>query len=523
MLQAGVTSYGRHELPKSPYDAANVLQDYSTHPRSELSAQLFPHSSPRSDMQYVLSDLPHIELRLNICRPTSIGPTVSSSYELSTGSMSPRIAAALMRLNPNSKSRAWRDFIDNNPEAMADQLDCKYYFEEATRALNAKDTAKSEACIRIGVVLLLVGGKPSKDYKRLFDVLAGDVLDPQLATTFQNQCTVKYADAKAKARWAPAQRPEQSSSKLSHRPEQSSSKPNSRSDLPNQMANLNMGGGTRHHQPGSRHTGDVESTPATQAVRHNHTSMTSGGRPTQPNPAISQTRPPPSDRHRVDTNIRGRGGANRPSTRYATRPSPEIRSTSDDLGRDPSIKGPSENAADEEKLDDRYVRRDAKKASQFFKKGRVFAILEHSEDTSQDPSDTDARWKYRVMDVTVFTHVRRFAVVREGHGFCWAVPINTYNGRGLKRPGMRQDHVDAHAIIYSTQRPPEPLPNEPRMPKIPIAVDLGQNADILSKASRVNFDAVTTIQHNVRAMNIGKLRESSERYFEAYWREHLLR
>jgi hypothetical protein len=209
--------------------------------------------------------------------------------------------------------------------------------------------------------------------------------------------------------------------------------------------------------------------------------------------------------------------------------SPDIRNPDNQQGREPSVKGLS-GAADKEGMDPRYIRRDPRRAGKFFRNGRVFAVLDHSEYTGPetDHSVTTGKWVREVKTdngtkVKVHSHVRRFAVVREGHGFCWAIPIRTYNGLGCRKRGLNDHDITAHAITYSTDKAPKPLPDEPVMTKMPVAIELGSSADHLDKASRINFLEVKTIEHNVRAMDVGRVKASSMPHFEAYWQFHLLK
>lgn len=120
----------------------------------------------------------------------------------------------------------------------------------------------------------------------------------------------------------------------------------------------------------------------------------------------------------------------------------------------------------------RYEKRDPKRAGSFFKVGRVFAILEHVEDgrESNDRS-TDVKWRTKKRVIWILSHFRRFAVVREEHGYCWAVPINTYKVNGLLKSGFNEADVQAHATIYDSQNKLKMLRGEPKLWKTPIAVD----------------------------------------------------
>ncbi|KAJ9495482.1 hypothetical protein H2202_009022 [Exophiala xenobiotica] len=161
-----------------------------------------------------------------------------------------------------------------------------------------------------------------------------------------------------------------------------------------------------------------------------------------------------------------------------------------------------------------YYVRDAK----WFSLGRVFIMLWHENATSgnqylKSVGSTNAG----IHGVKVFSHIRRFAVVRECHGFCWAVPINTYRGMGVTRTSFNTADVQAHAIIHMHGSEPITLPGEPRLTKMPIVVDKAGEDKKLDPASRIRFDKVFSIEYNVKVKNVGKISQKSMPYFRRYW------
>ena len=243
-------------------------------------------------------------------------------------------------------------------------------------------------------------------------------------------------------------------------------------------------------------------------------------------PGYNQAQIPSATRPRPGNQPAAQGRA-----RYDNKNTPDINGPDDQDEKPLSITGPKESAGQFEQLDVRYQRREGKKAGRFFSIGRVFAILTHSDNTTTDDSATAPNWTRDILlkspptKTRIFSHINRFVVVREGHGFCWAIPIHTYNNQGCCKRGLNQRDIFAHAIIYSTRDPPDPLPGEPGMTKQPIAIDLSSSAedkDRLKRSSRINFSQVTTVQHNVRALDIGNIRNTSKARFEQYWRSELL-
>lgn len=158
------------------------------------------------------------------------------------------------------------------------------------------------------------------------------------------------------------------------------------------------------------------------------------------------------------------------------------------------------------------------KPSKWFSLGRVFIMLWHENDTGdgrllKDPGAVSPG----PYGEKIHTKVRRFAVVRARHGFSWAVPVNTYKSQGVARPGFNADDWEAHAIIHMEDSNPASLPGEPPMSKTPIAVTKTSEDQKLHPASRIRFDKVFSIEHNVKVKNVGKITEKSLPWFRYYW------
>jgi hypothetical protein len=147
-------------------------------------------------------------------------------------------------------------------------------------------------------------------------------------------------------------------------------------------------------------------------------------------------------------------------------------------------------------LDPRFKKLTARDAGAFFRNGRVFAMLWYAEDTTTGDDVSAANWTLKTkLGTKVFTHIRRFVVVRDtGHGFCWAIPVNTYRGRGVGKPGFNGSDIRAHAIIHMRGTAPLPLDGEPRMVKTPIEVEPANSECELNRASRINFGKVHTVE-----------------------------
>lgn len=130
----------------------------------------------------------------------------------------------------------------------------------------------------------------------------------------------------------------------------------------------------------------------------------------------------------------------------------------------------------------RYRSSDYKQGNgSFFESGRVFATL-WSEQLGSTITRTDSHGPelsgknpnitLAPYGTNVYSYVRRFIVVKNRHGYCRCVPITTYNGKGLLKPGLTPRDIDAHAIVYDSNRDQVRPKDEPATSKSPIAVDM---------------------------------------------------
>lgn len=168
-----------------------------------------------------------------------------------------------------------------------------------------------------------------------------------------------------------------------------------------------------------------------------------------------------------------------------------------------------------DRIDERYEVKD----SAFFTYGRVLATLWH---TSLGTSRNDKRnsWTHQGrFGEHVLSHIQRMVVVKEDHGSCWCVPINTYNGRGVAKfqANNRRD-IEAHAIIFMSGTEATSPDWEHSMPKEPIQVVPAGKDQQLDEMSRINYAKVHTLEHNVKVMNVGKISLSSMSFFTRHWR-----
>jgi hypothetical protein len=183
------------------------------------------------------------------------------------------------------------------------------------------------------------------------------------------------------------------------------------------------------------------------------------------------------------------------------------------------------NGGDHEELDPRYYRRlDAKK---FFVVGRVFAMLWHEGAGDEKGGHLSQTEPFNVQrnskrkgkyNEEIFSHIRRMAVVRARHGYCWCVPINTYNYQGVAKKGLSPEERQAHSIIYMDDtKPVIDSTDKDMMSKSPIAVTAASSEQKLHYMSRINFGKVYSVEWNVKVMNVGMVHRDSMYKFAGYW------
>lgn len=174
-------------------------------------------------------------------------------------------------------------------------------------------------------------------------------------------------------------------------------------------------------------------------------------------------------------------------------------------------------------LDERYKLRSG--ASDFFTVGRVFAVIWHTNVSGlarPNQQNLSADRRFIMMQTVRFgeyvqSSVQRMAVVKEGHGFCWCVPVNTYNGKGVVKKGFNASDRAAHAIIYMKDQSPYLNDDEHDISKRPIMVIPAADDQKLDPMSRLNFGKVHTVEHNLKVMDVGRVDARSRPYFQSYW------
>jgi hypothetical protein len=174
-----------------------------------------------------------------------------------------------------------------------------------------------------------------------------------------------------------------------------------------------------------------------------------------------------------------------------------------------------------EPLDRRY--RQVKNKAGYFVVGRVFAILWHENMgiTNKKPGPDVKFTRDNRFGERIFSHIRRMIIVRQRYGYCWCVAINTYGGKGLIGKNWSHAEVQSHTVVYeSTQKPAIFEEEQGLMTKQSIAVDM-VSGHTLGMASRLNYAKVSTVEHNVKVMDIGMVSDTSMPYLITHWKDEM--
>lgn len=124
-----------------------------------------------------------------------------------------------------------------------------------------------------------------------------------------------------------------------------------------------------------------------------------------------------------------------------------------------------------------------------------------------------------------FVKVRWFVVVREGNDCCTCLSIQTYGNRGIPKNKVKNHH----AIMYTGDTPPEPLPSE--RPRSAGELPMGDPIRVIGTKpfhskmdprSRVNFLKIYTVEHNVKVDDFGYVDKNDEwkliTQFNSHWK-----
>jgi hypothetical protein len=87
----------------------------------------------------------------------------------------------------------------------------------------------------------------------------------------------------------------------------------------------------------------------------------------------------------------------------------------------------------------------------------------------------------------------------------------------VTKKGFVKPDREAHAIIYMSGTEPYQSPEEHDIIKRPIKVKPASPDQKLDRMSRLNFSRVHTVNHYVKAMNVGMVHEDSMPYLTFYF------
>ena len=179
---------------------------------------------------------------------------------------------------------------------------------------------------------------------------------------------------------------------------------------------------------------------------------------------------------------------------------------------------PAHTITQTDALDDSWQVRPA----HFFKLGRVFAIV-WPESMGNVAGPVASRSRGIVAGrygEQIYSHIRRFVVVRERNNYSLAVGITTYGGLGLTAKNMSPEDIAAHAVICNEGSDPPPLLPGKRPSGHPIRM-LPSGGMRLEPSSVINFAKIHTIEHNVVVKDIGTISQNSIPLLTKYWLEQM--
>jgi len=84
------------------------------------------------------------------------------------------------------------------------------------------------------------------------------------------------------------------------------------------------------------------------------------------------------------------------------------------------------------------------------------------------------------------------------------LPILTYGRKGLGKSGA---DPNTHAIIFTGEEPPKPLPGEPSLGGVSIRMIGNSKRHKLDEESRLNYAKVYAVEYNVKVYFIGRIHE----------------
>lgn len=112
-------------------------------------------------------------------------------------------------------------------------------------------------------------------------------------------------------------------------------------------------------------------------------------------------------------------------------------------------------------------------------------------------------------------------MLKEGASHATCLPVQTYSLDGVAKPSVVKSH---HSIIYSRSRAPKPKSDElPRGEEEgmlrAIRVVARSRSEHLDPMSRLNYDKVYTVEHNIKVYEFGDIHREHLKRFLRNWRK----
>lgn len=421
-------------------------------------------------------------------------------------------ASAIVFLKLRGISRAfaslpYNDFenrasvLARNPELLDARLDI--YLNEAVHQILEHNVSTASKCMQSLVVLNLCKGYKLEDLERV--VLAMMQNGTKLNQKYQKQYEDVLASAEEIAR-------EKASEKASNR---GSARPGARSDLPA----LGTDTGKREHMQDTRRRDDSNTNPVNPAPRES--GRNSRHRQSSYEQEYSEKEDLGMKNLTIGKSSKGQRGI-----------PPDIFEGMTSAGLDPVRTDRNLIKIEPDEFPEKSMKTLSNKyqvpdnGAKFFITGKVFGVLWHesagqprSSKSQKKIAKTTEGEKAGLKDKydsnltigpygeKIYSHIRRMVVIRERNGYCWCIGINSYNGLGLKKPGLKKEERDAHTIIYDNRKKPMLLEEEPEIFRDPIPVEM-KPGETLNIASRLHYGKPYVIEWNTRVMDVGTVEAS---------------
>ncbi|OAG03166.1 uncharacterized protein CC84DRAFT_1261782 [Paraphaeosphaeria sporulosa] len=171
-----------------------------------------------------------------------------------------------------------------------------------------------------------------------------------------------------------------------------------------------------------------------------------------------------------------------------------------------------------EQLDPSYRMRSGREARQFFRVGKVFAMLHIQAASATDLTALSANITVVQYGERAFSQIRRFVIVDSRRGFVYACPIFTYSKRGTLKPGCISSE---HSVIHLYGSTPTMFEGERErgLDKEPICVNPADTSVRMDPASRLHYGKVYPIEMNVKVKDIGDVIPEQHSLLLRYYRE----